>query len=369
MTNKKDLKAAPANKILTVVIPTYNMEKYLRRCLDSLIVNDRQMRMLEVLVINDGSKDTSSQIAHEYQDRYPQTFRVIDKENGNYGSCVNRGLDEATGKYFRMLDADDQFDKEGFPKYIDALTNNDADMVLTHMCRIFVGKEDERKYPPKSDKLRYGEVYKAKDFSFVRLEAVGMFSMHAITYRTAILNEVKLRLQTGISYTDNEYVYFPLKAVKTILPLDILLYVLTRGREGQTMSPSVRIKSLNNLYKVSRRIFDDFIACPENKKDDALKEKHLFMIRCKMGEYFQLVLCMTKKGDEEAHLKEFYEDVKTNAPEILENLRKSRVSKYIKPYFIVWEQSGKYMTDFPYNVKWFVIRTLKKIIKNEKVAC
>ena len=89
------------NKILTIIIPTYNMEKYLRRCLDSLIIDEEGMKQLEVLVINDGSKDSSSQIAHEYQDKYPDTFRVIDKENGNYGSCINRGLKEATGKYVK----------------------------------------------------------------------------------------------------------------------------------------------------------------------------------------------------------------------------------------------------------------------------
>ena len=74
------------NKILTIIIPTYNMEKYLRRCLDSLIIDEEGMKQLEVLVINDGSKDSSSQIAHEYQDKYPDTYRVIDKENGNYGN-------------------------------------------------------------------------------------------------------------------------------------------------------------------------------------------------------------------------------------------------------------------------------------------
>lgn len=93
-------------KILTIVIPTYNMQDYLRRCLDSLIVPEEQMKHLEVLVVNDGSKDNSSAIAHEYQDKYPDTFRVIDKENGNYGSCVNRGLrmrQESILRYWMLM--------------------------------------------------------------------------------------------------------------------------------------------------------------------------------------------------------------------------------------------------------------------------
>lgn len=105
-------------KILTIVIPTYNMQDYLRRCLDSLIVPEEQMQLLEVLVVNDGSKDNSSAIAHEYQDKYPGTFRVIDKENGNYGSCVNRGLKEATGKYIKILDADDWFDTKALTSFV-----------------------------------------------------------------------------------------------------------------------------------------------------------------------------------------------------------------------------------------------------------
>lgn len=81
------------------------------------------MQRLEVLVVNDGSKDNSSAIAHEYQDKYPDTFRVIDKENGNYGSCVNRGLKEATGKYIKILDADDWFDNEQFSLFVEKLKN------------------------------------------------------------------------------------------------------------------------------------------------------------------------------------------------------------------------------------------------------
>ena len=118
-------------KILTIVIPTYNMQDYLRRCLDSLIVPEEQMQLLEVLVVNDGSKDNSSAIAHEYQDKYPDTFRVIDKENGNYGSCVNRGLKEASGKYIKILDADDWFDKTILARYVEFLKTLNVDLVLT----------------------------------------------------------------------------------------------------------------------------------------------------------------------------------------------------------------------------------------------
>ena len=94
------------DKILTVIVPAYNMEQYLAYCLDSLCISQHQ-NDIEVLVINDGSKDATSIIAHDYERKLPQVFKVIDKENGNYGSCVNRGLAEACGKYIKVLDADD----------------------------------------------------------------------------------------------------------------------------------------------------------------------------------------------------------------------------------------------------------------------
>ena len=116
-------------KVLTVVVPTYNMEKYLDRCLTSLIVDDDKMALLEVLVVNDGSKDRSSEIAHSYEARYPNTFKVIDKENGNYGSCINRGVTAVTGKYFRILDADDWYSTDALQSFTSKLMSIEADMV------------------------------------------------------------------------------------------------------------------------------------------------------------------------------------------------------------------------------------------------
>ena len=107
-------------KLLSVIIPTYNMELYLRRCLDSLLVSGENMALLEVLIINDGSMDASSAIAHTYESDYPQTFRVIDKANGNYGSCINRGLKEARGQFVRILDADDYYQTGNLDQFFSA---------------------------------------------------------------------------------------------------------------------------------------------------------------------------------------------------------------------------------------------------------
>ena len=117
--------------ILSVIVPSYNMEAYLPKCLGSLIVAPELMERLEVLVVNDGSKDRASEIAHEFASKWPQTFKVIDKENGHYGSCINAALPVFTGKYVRLLDADDAADTSGFATYLRRLEMLDADLVLT----------------------------------------------------------------------------------------------------------------------------------------------------------------------------------------------------------------------------------------------
>lgn len=232
-------------KILTIVIPTYNMQDYLRRCLDSLIVPEEQMQRLEVLVVNDGSKDNSSAIAHEYQNKYPDTFRVIDKENGNYGSCVNRGMKEATGLYFRILDADDWVDTEGLITFINRICSDTfPDVFVTNYtvvdCIHSLCKTSKLKG------LSYDKLYLLDDTDLSLCNDIVL--MHTLTYKTSILKDNCISLQEGISYTDTEYVYFPLKFAKSIMFLDIILYQYFLGREGQSVSSAVSSKSIGNYY-------------------------------------------------------------------------------------------------------------------------
>ena len=111
-----------SNKVLSVVIPTYNMVSYLRRCLDSVTRSDVP-DSLELIVVNDGSTDSSLAIMQEYAKERPDIVNIIDKPNGHYGSCVNAALKVATGKYFRILDADDWFDTDGLIKLLNEIEN------------------------------------------------------------------------------------------------------------------------------------------------------------------------------------------------------------------------------------------------------
>lgn len=239
-------------KLLTIVVPTYNMQDYLNRCLDSLVVLPELMGQLEVLVVNDGSKDNSSAIAHEYEAKYPATFRVIDKENGNYGSCVNRGLAEAKGKYIKVLDADDWFDIVEFEKFLVTMSEVEADLVLTDFSIVNADNmEATLAYHPN---LRIGYVYPFKDCT---IEEVGVYMMHAVTYHTALLRDISYWQTTGISYTDMEWAYNPLYAVNSMAYYDYNVYQYLVGREGQTMDPQVMLRTINHHEIVARSLIDN----------------------------------------------------------------------------------------------------------------
>lgn len=126
------------DKILTVVVCAYNMEEYIAGALESCVIKD--MDKLEVLIMNDGSTDKTREICERYCNEYPNVFILINKENSGWGSNVNLAVKKATGKYFRILDADDWFDKEELQKFVTELSKTEVSFV-TSLYREWVGNE------------------------------------------------------------------------------------------------------------------------------------------------------------------------------------------------------------------------------------
>ena len=110
-------------KLISFAIPSYNSQDYLRHCVDTILTGGEDV---EILIINDGSTDNTAAIADEYAAKYPSIVRAIHKKNGGHGSAVNRGRDEATGLYYKVVDSDDWVNA-------DAL-NTLLDTIRTHMA-------------------------------------------------------------------------------------------------------------------------------------------------------------------------------------------------------------------------------------------
>lgn len=234
-------------KLLTLIIPTYNMEKYLRKCLDSLLVA-RNLDLLEVLVVNDGSKDSSSAIGHEYAEKYPQSIRVIDKENGNYGSCINRGVLEGCGKYVKILDADDHFDTAVLDDVLEQMKTVDVDLFLTDTVQI----HEDGSFVLKNDFAMPPMLVQ----NFCDYTKVDEMPMHCIAYKLENVRKLGYKQTEGISYTDTEWAFFPMETVTTCFYFPKVLYRYLIGRAGQTMAPEVYRRGRNQELIITKRMVE-----------------------------------------------------------------------------------------------------------------
>lgn len=339
-------------KILSVVVPTYNMEAYLDRCLSSFVLSEEYVSALEVIVVNDGSRDGSSSIAHRYASDYPGTFIAVDKENGNYGSCVNKGLELASGKYFRILDADDWFNKEALMSVISALKECDADLVFTKYAIHYSHCDALSVFP---DEVIPGRKYQVDELDDRLINQV-VVRMHGMTFRTELLRKCGLRLQHGISYTDSEYCYYPSKSVKSVVFLDEVLYEYDNSRDGQTMDINVRTRSLGQMHKVLMPLLKDYSATGIDVNPIALAaaKNILFLL------YNTSLLICRKNAEVERMLREA-DAVVVKKKELVDYLDSLKVRKV--HYVSLWRKTGLYYTDpvfRPYNFVW---DTMKKLFR------
>lgn len=215
------------NKLLTVSIAAYNMEKFLSESISNFLKAEK-LDMIEILIINDGSKDRTSQIAKEYEKKYPNSIKLIDKENGGWGSTVNYGIKYATGKYFKLLDADDYYCN--IDKFLDVLNQSNADLVYTNYHTFYdeSDKQEKDSVFPEFTPINKEVEIKADYFP-------SLVAMHSCTFKTELIKN-KFSITENCFYTDTEFVLKAIKYVKTVYFWDKSVYWYRIGREGQSAS-------------------------------------------------------------------------------------------------------------------------------------
>ena len=254
------------DKLLTIVVPSYNASKYLDFNLQSFL-RPSVPEKLEVIVVDDGSTDDTARIADAYHEKYPETIKVIHKENGGHGSGINAGLRAATGKYFKVVDADDWVDHEALERLLDyiasfdaAVANVDTDIDTAQVqadakVRIldkavlvpdviynnyYWRLTDEAKSPEEYErKVEFKEPFSGveyhKVYDFESIADQCYVKMHNMTIRTEILRENQIHIDENCYYVDMEYILFPMPYVQTIAFLPEFLYQYQIGRQGQSM--------------------------------------------------------------------------------------------------------------------------------------
>lgn len=242
-------------KLLSIIVPSYNMERYLDKAIGSLIVGKKWLPLLDIIIVNDGSKDKTLEIARKYEEAYSTAIRVVDKKNGNYGSCINVGLELAWGQYIKILDADDTFISDNFQRLLEKLSeltnkNQQVDMIITD-TRIV----DEN--GKTTGLLRHNLVPdKVNSLSAYDINHVLGISHHSVIFRTEILRKIDYKQMEGVSYSDQEWVTLPFFAVDKYyyMPLEVYSYLL--GRQGQTMEKSALKKNAKVRLEIKKHMLE-----------------------------------------------------------------------------------------------------------------
>lgn len=316
------------NKILTIAIPVYNVERYLKRALSSVILQEYENN-IEIIVINDGSSDTSQDIINQYANKYPKLINSIHKNNGGWGSCIKLAIKKARGKYFKVLDSDDWFDSTSFETFIHLLKKTDSDLILTPYIEIDdAGNKKLFSFPKKLFNKTWSISQHIRNMNFKN----AIFPLASITYRTSILLNENITIGDKY-YSDIDYDLQPLIFVKTIHILPCNLYRYYRGREGQSTSKEGYIAHMDDYKNLITRELQFFTK--RQKSINRYLKKHIFHCILSQCSFFYK-LCMLNPCDStQKKLSDLDDYIKRTNPIIYLKLNFMRIQKFI-PFIFLW---------------------------------
>ena len=279
------------NKLLSVSIAAYNVESYLDECL-RVFADDEFSKTIDVMIVDDGSTDDTSNIAEKYAARYPSIFTYIKKENGGWGSTVNEGIKNAKGKYFKQLDGDDYFSHNDLLRLMDKLQDCNADVVITDYDTFLDETAEKIGHWSFDSTFKYGVEYKVDDLG----RALSNLTMHGLTVKTSLLENV--RLTEKCFYTDIEFLIKALSLASTVQIMPYSIYNYRVGRAGQ----SVSLEGMQRHYKEHLIVLKNTMAYVENC-DATIERKHILynrlseMARAQYERYLCLPIATTTKKE------------------------------------------------------------------------
>lgn len=306
-------------KLITFAIPSYNSEAYLNRAVDSLIpfIDD-----IEIVIVNDGSKDNTLKIANSYKEKYPKDVIVIDKENGGHGSGVNAGLKVAKGLYYKVLDSDDWVNYDALNKVINTIKklrkrNKLVDMLLVNYVYEKEGKQNVVNYTnvfPQEKIFGWKDVGKFKRNEYIL--------MHSVLYRTDLLQESGLQLPEHTFYVDNIFVYYPLPKIRTMYYINADFYRYFIGRDDQSVNENNMIKRIDQQLFVTKEMINYYDPYKYRDTNYSLYKYmvHYLDIMMTISTTF---LALSKNPDDKGKAKELWDYLKNKNPKLYKRLKRN----------------------------------------------
>ena len=243
-------------KLLTVTVPCYNSESYMEKCIDSLLVGGERV---EIIIIDDGSKDRTGEIADGYAEKHPNIVRVIHQENGGHGEGINQGLIHASGKYFKVVDSDDML-SEDFPKFLDKLEECEReggiDLMVTNYFYVHTDGEGDRSICYKTS-LPEDRIFGWEDTKKFKVHK--LLTIHSCTFRTELMRATaKDPLPKHVFYEDNLMICRVLPYVEKMYYFNSDMYRYWIGRPDQSVQEEVMKKRYTHQLLVCERCFTSF---------------------------------------------------------------------------------------------------------------
>lgn len=291
-------------KILSISIAAYNVSTVIKKCLDSF-VSSKYIDIIELIVVDDGSKDNTASIVKEYEKQFPISIKLISKVNGGHGSTINTSLKLATGKYYKVVDGDDWIDTTEFDRLIEKLINLDVDLVISNYNEIYVNKIK------KINIVNKYEIYKI--YKFEDLNPKIYFPMHSLIVKTQTLKLVNEKISEHKFYVDSEYIFFGTIYAKTVVFFKEYVYQYRLGQEGQSVSPVSVYNHIEDLMDIIYRLLNIYDK-EEKKIQSEIKKKYLFnLINVFYKQLYSWFLIMYK-FDKYMELKTFDEKIRKEFP-------------------------------------------------------
>lgn len=242
-------------KLLSFAIPCYNSENYMEKCIESILPGGEDV---EIIIVDDGSKDRTAEIADAYAAKYPTIVKAVHQPNGGHGEAVNSGIANATGVYFKVVDSDDWVDADAYRQILDKLRElvggeQTVDMLLANYVYEKEGAKHKKVMRqtgfPKDRIFTWNDIHHFYKGHYIL--------MHSVIYRTKLLRDCGLKLPDHTFYVDNIYVYKPLPYVRNMYYMDVDFYRYFIGRDDQSVNEKVMISRIDQQIKVNKIMIED----------------------------------------------------------------------------------------------------------------
>ena len=312
---------------VSVIVPVYNVEKYVEKCLKSLV--NQTMQEIEIIVVDDGSKDGSKSIVDNYIKKYPDKIKYLYKENGGLSSARNFGIPYANGEYIAFLDSDDYVEPTMYEEMYKLAKKDNADMVECDFIWEY----------PNKQKYDYGVVYNGKKEA---IEKARVVAWNKLIKREIIENE-KIEFPFGLRYEDVEFFY---KLVPSLNKIAFLKKYFIHYVQRENSIANTQNTKTKDIFKVLNNVIEFY----KNKGyyDEYKEELEYTYLRLLLCSSLKRMCKIKDKQERKIALDDTWNNINTNFP----NWRKNRIlkKKTIKNMYI------KSVNRFTFKIYCFILR-------------